>query len=230
MDWYTTAHSLVNYQLRIKDFRPDLVILYHGINDLVRSFAPPDLAFGAPRPDYAHYYGPIARLAFGRHGRPPIPTPYLLDWLLGPGRLYSDRDRTVPARIESFASLPAFERNLRSLVDATRADGVRFVLATQPSLYRKDLGTEEADTLWMPQRLGAERGVHPDLESMERGMAAFNAATRRVAVERGVPWIELADAVPKTLEFFVDGVHYTEAGHERVCDVVFAGLLANGLP
>lgn len=230
MDWYTTAHSLVNYQLRIKDFSPDLVLLYHGINDLLRSFSPPDLAFGAPRSDYAHYYGPIARLAFGRHGKPPIPTPYVIDWLLEPGRLYSDRDRTLPTRIERFASLPAFERNLRSLVEATRADGARLVLATQPSLYREDLAPEEAATLWMPQRLGAESGVHPDAESMTRGMAAFNAVTRRVAAEGGVPWIELAENVPRDLEHFVDGVHYTEAGHVRVAEVVFAGLLANGLP
>jgi lysophospholipase L1-like esterase len=234
MEWYTTAHSLVNYQLRVKDYRPDVVILYHGINDLLRSFAPAHLAFGAPRPDYGHYYGPIARLAFGRHGKAPIPTPHLLDWMLEPGRLYSDLDRTTPTRVDHFPSLAPFERNLRSLADATVADGVRLVLATQPYLYRDDLTPEEAGTLWMAERLGAGsgagKGVHPDRESMARGMAAFNAATRRVAHERGVPWIELAEAVPKDLTHFVDGVHYTEAGNERVAEAVFEGLLAGGLP
>src|SRR5919201_3110956 len=56
--WYTTAHVLINYQLRVRRFEPDLIIVFEAINDLYRSFSPPWWAVGEFKPDYSHYLGP----------------------------------------------------------------------------------------------------------------------------------------------------------------------------
>jgi lysophospholipase L1-like esterase len=64
-DWYTTEHSLIRYLFCIRDLQPDVVIIKHTINDLVRSFCPewwclPGVSY---RRDYSHYLGPVVRLA-----------------------------------------------------------------------------------------------------------------------------------------------------------------------
>ena len=38
--WYTTAHLLIDYQLLVRQFEPDLIIVFEAINDLYRSFSP----------------------------------------------------------------------------------------------------------------------------------------------------------------------------------------------
>jgi hypothetical protein len=59
--WYTTAHLLIDYQLLVRQFEPDLIIVFEAINDLYRSFSPPWWAVGEFRPDYSHYLGPYIR-------------------------------------------------------------------------------------------------------------------------------------------------------------------------
>ena len=49
----------------------------------------------------------------------------------------------------------------------------------------------------------------PSLQSLARAMQAYNDVTRRVAREEDVPLVDLARAVPSTLEYFVDDVHHT---------------------
>ena len=92
LDWYTTEHSLINWLFRLRDFKPDIVILFHGINDLCRSFSPKTLAYGPPRRDYAHFFGPVARLALGHTRQGQIPHPYTVAWAFD--RLLSVVDQT----------------------------------------------------------------------------------------------------------------------------------------
>ncbi|MDF1660392.1 MAG: hypothetical protein P1V97_01370, partial [Planctomycetota bacterium] len=148
VDWYTTQHSLSNYLFRIKDFKPDIIILFHGINDLVRSFSPETLARGPFRSDYGHYYGPVSRLILGRYNAFDFPHPYVVGWL-AEDLLYSDLYQPEPTKIEVFPSLKSFERNLKSLITILKADKVKLVLATQSSFYKEDMKPEESAFLWM---------------------------------------------------------------------------------
>lgn len=222
-EWYTTRHSLSNYLFRLKDFKPDALILYHGINDLCRSFAPARFASGPPRADYAHFWGPMAGPALTPFHRSPLPYPYLLGWL-GQDFLYSDLLAARPTAIDDFASLRPFERNLRSLVAATRADGARLMLATQPYSYREDMSAEERALVWMNSYLCEQDGRYPDISSMARGLAAFNDATRRVAASAELPLVDLAAGVPKDGVHFRDGVHYREAGNQVIAGLVFEAI------
>jgi lysophospholipase L1-like esterase len=63
-DWYSTEHSAIRYFFNVRYLKPSLVIIKHGINDLIRSFVPEWWC----RPgdqyhrDYSHYLGPVVRL------------------------------------------------------------------------------------------------------------------------------------------------------------------------
>src|SRR5439155_17544482 len=59
--WYATPHMLINYQLRVRQYKPDLIITMEAINDLYRSFSPSWWAYGDFKYDYSHYLGPYIR-------------------------------------------------------------------------------------------------------------------------------------------------------------------------
>ncbi len=63
--WHSSEHSVIKYLFKIKDFQPDLIILWHGINDLYRLF--PSEKFSSVREfqaDYSHFLGPMASMVF----------------------------------------------------------------------------------------------------------------------------------------------------------------------
>ena len=136
-------------------------------------------------------------------------------------------DRPVP--MKEFPSLPVFERNLGLIVENTRRDGVQLILATQPSLYRTDLTTEEESLITFNKRLCLRDHIYPDIASMRDGMDLFNRTTIRVAAKFGVPLLDLDAAVPRNEKFFVDDCHYTEAGNLRVARLVYRFLTHNEL-
>ncbi len=235
-DWHSSQHSVMKLLFQIQDYDPDLVIAYHGINDLLRSLVPDDFAEGAYRGDYRHYLGPVTNLV-----RPGLTRRVL--WRLYTGCWFSDfRFDAVPVRgptgrgingvtvmyfpksrpvtIHEWRSLGAFERNLRDFVSIARGSGIRVLLATQPYLYRHDLDDAEKALIWFPQSHHRD-GTRPSLPSMIDGMEQFNATTAGIAEDLGVDFVDLEQMVPKTLDYFYDDVHYTREGNKLVATAFF---------
>jgi hypothetical protein len=228
MDWWTTKHSHINYATYVRDLDPEVVVVMHAINDLYRSFSSPRFSVGAYDPQWSHFYGPAIRGA-----RPHTLIGRLTSswnaWELN-RRWYSkwrfvERDH----ELATFRSLPDFERNLRSLVRTLRADGVRILLLTQPSLYHEGLDMTERARLWFPVTFCATpvdgwRWEVPSVTSMALAMQAYNDAVIRVAAEEGAEVLDLASVVPRTLEYFGDDVHYSAAGAALIAREVARAL------
>lgn len=145
--WHTSQHSLMKYLFKIQDFDPDLVIVWHGINDLCRSCSPPRFLSGDYQADYSHFWGPTAEMVM-KHEEEPDPKPLfgfggsLLATRLSliTNALYQDFRDTKSVRfvdMGEFASLAAFQRNMRGIIRAVQSDGKCLVFATQPYLYRE---------------------------------------------------------------------------------------------
>jgi len=228
--WYTSQHSLINYLFNIRDFEPDIVILWHGINDLYHSFSPPKLGFGEYERDYSQYHGAVGRAIFSHFGPPTRATTGIetIDRLiLAVERLPVATPK--PVEIEQFASLDAFRKNLVAISERMALDGVQLVLCTQANLLRHDLEPEARESLWFAERFCVEDGVYPDFPSMVDGLASFNDVTREVAGECGVPLIDLEQSIEKSTENFLDECHYTAKGNGRVATALTQALLTSGV-
>lgn len=117
-------------------------------------------------------------------------------------------------------AVASFEEHLRRVVRRVQGMGALPVVATYPTLvdssnlarYRSHL---ENERVW-------------NVRLSERGLidaaGKLNAASRRVAEDLAVPLFDAAAAVPRTTEFFADGVHYTDAGAERVAAAAYETL------
>ncbi len=243
-EWHCSAHSLIKYLTRIRSFDPDMIVVYHGINDLYRSFSPEAFAVGPYRSDYSHFHGAVANLV-----RPESTTWQLVrmrlgywcsdlrydrvrvagpdgDGVKGIRQMFFPRSRAI--EIESWRSLGAFERNMGDLIDAALGHAVQVVVASQPSLYRDGLDEEDRELLWFPLA-HQENGTHASIGSMADGMRQVNAISRRIAEEAGVLFVDLDAAVPKDTDHLYDDVHVTARGAACIADALAREIENAGL-
>lgn len=230
-EWHSSQHSVMKLLFTAAEFQPDLVIIYHGINDMVTSLTPNTFSRGKFRGDYGHFYGAIANMRQpGRIGRFLLQSAgghWFSDFRLHAVRINGPYGgglngiqvlmfpRATPAEVE-WKSISSFERNLRDFVQIARSKGIKAVMASQPHIFRRDLGPREREVLLFAIAQQMDDGRMASLESMIQGFDLFNGTARQVAEENGIPFLDLESAVPKTLDFFYDDVHYTPQGNERI--------------
>lgn len=131
----------------------------------------------------------------------------------------SDEERLRLAERVIRRALPAFRRNLRTLGELVQGRGARFVIVSQPTMFRPeappepDLAYPTEDHLQSPAW-----GGRPALYrwAYTSAMRLFNDAAREVAHELGADFVDLERAVPPAWAFFQaeerDGFHMNAAG------------------
>lgn len=120
-------------------------------------------------------------------------------------------------------SLAEYRRNLNHMIDLAKAQGVRVILITQPSLWRPDLSEVERNRLWFGW--GPGFAYFYSVEALEAGLVAYNEQLLTICRERQVECIDLAAALPKDMTVFYDDVHFNEQGSVQVSEVLADYLL-----
>lgn len=214
----TSSVSLGRLQHQVLDLRPSLVVVMHGINDLLGGFHP------GFRGDGRHLPRPLT--ADRR------PRSYLLDALRRRRARGAPRPPLASAatrRIDDYRDFPArlvFARNLRSMAAVAAAHGVPILVLTQPTMYRLDPAPGDAQRFYLLDavvRLGA---TPPDIPSLARGMRAMNDTVRALPRGDGVGVFDLASTVPRSWELFYDECHYTKAGNRHLAAALTPAIAA----
>jgi lysophospholipase L1-like esterase len=218
--WYTTQHILIQYETLLKPLRPDVIVVMETINDLLVNADFSYFSAGPFRPDYGHFFGPMAGPVFHRS----LPETALENL----GRLWHFRERRV-VETDSFPGIASFRRNLETLIDLARLDGTQILLMTQPNLFHENMTPAEEKALYMVRM----EAVGPDRKwstaTARRGFLQYRDALIGVAESKGVPVLDLEAAVPKTLAYFKDDVHYRDSAYDVVAEAVAGFLMENGL-
>lgn len=217
MSAYSSAHSLVRYQLDLVETNPDVVLIMHNINDLTVSYHAA-LADTVVDPSYLVKYGKkgytgqvdgsdvvLSRLASLVRSR-------LLRTSSSPQAL------PEPSMYDLSAGARFFRRNLVSLVRAVEASGAVPVLLTMP---------RSRDPAWVELgRQGdmdtAGLGRLPEAVDFFSDFDRFNDVIRGVAGDRGVPLIDMAGALVEGPDTFVDVVHYSTEGVRSFASTLYA--------
>jgi lysophospholipase L1-like esterase len=247
VDGYTSEHSLIQYLFYIKDFSPDMIIMWHGINDWYYSCTPKQYAYTSYKSDYSHHLGADAQMVFAHFQPSPLLSfhsvlvdqigIFLKDNLYSdittkikqaapfPG-IYSKKSLHKTYKMTSYSSLPSYKRNLQSFITAIKNDQVTLLLGNQPYLYKKNISDTEQKVLLFPvvNCMKAD-GSYPSLESMILAMEAYNKTIEEKAQENSIPFINLEKALPKTLKYFTDDVHYTEKGNAVVANKLYESII-----
>jgi hypothetical protein len=130
-------------------------------------------------------------------------------------RQLQEHARRYPARARGWEDLDlsGFEQSLRTLAGICKESGCRFILCTQPTIYRDDLKPEEEQLLWM-------MGNYTPGSKRHR-MDRINNKLRGVAKQLGVQVVDLDRELPRTTEVFYDDCHFNVEGARRVAELVF---------
>lgn len=218
--WYTTLHTLINYEVNLRQLHPEVIIVMHNINDFLQNADFSYFSKGPFREDYGHFYGPVVYLA-------------------EPGGLFAKFSEKLghfwyyhPREVIDEASFPgeaAFRRNLTTLIELARLDGTSVILMSQPTLLHDGMDAEMHGVCSMVTREAVGSDKQWSFPAAIRGMERYNAAIRETATREGVPFIDLEKAVPKTLTWFFDEVHYQDTTFPLISSTIAREIIRLGL-
>jgi hypothetical protein len=216
--WYTTLHSLINYEVNLRQYKPDVLIVMHTINDLLHNADFCYFSYGSFREDYGHFYGPITKTIKHQGLQNFFVEHFRYFWYHKPRRVIEQ---------EIFPGEIPFERNLHTLIDLAEKDLSTIVFMTQPSLYKNDITKDERAALYMLnyEAIGPDRKW--SYNSAFNGFERYHAIVRNIAKNRGIILIDLEKRIPKSLEYFSDDVHYKDQTFDLIAKEVAEELINN---
>lgn len=209
MGGWTSAEILINFALHLIDLKPDVVVFYHGLNDLEPSLTTPFVSdYSHSRKNLAAIYGRIKIASY-------LPNPSwwksyvcLKRELLGLGNIRHDLLRSVrvkrPGIDNPFMGLDAERRNIRHLIHLCQMNQIQIILSTYTyHLYD---------------------GVRDNRKALrfKEGVQEENEMLRELAEQHGLPLVDIAALIPDDDAYFLDTVHFTPLGMQFVADSVSA--------
>lgn len=136
--WSTSAHMLANYMLLVRSFRPDILIIHQGWNDIaVRNILPeieamPDYshvfqAFSPPRPTDAWMIRLSGLYRFLRHKVDPKPW-----WSFMGSALQKKNIYRAERKFDDLSELKFYQKNIETIIFLAELDKTKVILTTQP--------------------------------------------------------------------------------------------------
>lgn len=226
---YSTPHFLILLELNVLSWEPDLVILSEVINDLSAAYFPgfsPDYSNKYRNsfysvPDYLSRFT-LANVLFQKSQ---------LYWVIRSrvNQLTIQRERTEVRR-ESMGNEPlpeakkVFERNLKSFVVLARANKIGVLLATQALEPEEEYFLRE-----MAYKPYNNIVVYPLHQEFLKHHLSYNKVIEKTAREMNVWFLDNNADFGGKREYFIDAVHYTRKGIERLAENYAEFLIQNNI-
>lgn len=229
---YSTFESAVNFMLRAQDLDPDMIIIYHATNDVRARLVAPvhyrggyelrgtwqtlaeTLPASALQRLLMHKLGDSLQLAFSLDKRLPPPTAAngcQLD-TSGAEAVCANLGMTAAQVLD--ANPPVyFERNLQNIISMAQSRDIATLLLTwaySPYVYDAPNG----DVMSQPFRQAA--------------VAEHNAIIRELAAEQDLLFYDLAANLPSDRQYWINGVHQSEAGASEMARQLADYLAGSG--
>lgn len=218
---YTTWEILADFQFRVLELEPDMLIFYEAVNDLVvreqvsvdcyRGLNP-QRGLNGQRGLFVERTAALPASALYRMIAIPLrwmPNPLALDSAFEPTRVEcapDGGDMTLEKRLEANAPV-YYERNIRNLMVLAQANGVQPVISSW--VYNVESTRPE---LW------------------RSAIAEHNAITRRIAEDMDIAYIDLAADYPvNSANWEADAIHLLASGTREQAQLYAAFLVENDL-
>lgn len=233
---------------RLVQMEPDMIIWLTGGTDLTsRSLA---------NYDYLHYTMADAQgnqlSQFDSSGKMPLLKFLAFDFQIT-RRIYYFREKLYPRTTDVFknlspkdvylkaveldkarpltdekppVNLTAYTNNLLTIIGVTQAHGIQLVLVTQATTWNSTVDPEARNWHWMRS---SPSGVRYREDLLDEAMETLNDGMRQLAVKHSVSLYDLADLMPKSLEFFYDDVHFNVKGAQTAGEGIATFILEKNL-
>ena len=199
--WYTSLHSLINFETNLRQYRPDVIILTHNINDLLQNADFSYFSKGPFRKDYGHFYGPSAMI-FEKTG--------LFGSLLNKFSPMWYHTPRITFEQDTFPGLESFTRNINTLIDLASIDSIKVILLTQPNILSENMDEQIKQICYMVNNEAVGENKRWGYQTAYNGMRQYNERMKAISENRKVYFIDLEKHIPKSITYFSDEVHYKD--------------------
>ena len=205
MGGWTSAEILINFELTVLDFNPDIVLLYHGFNDLEPSITP------GFKSDYSHARRNMA-VKFSNYKianlLPNIPFlhsyEYVKTRLLGTGNIRNDLFTLIrtsePDLNLPFQGISTEKRNISSLINICRGNKINTILSS---------------FVYFDFMQGKDAKANKYFE----GVRLENRMSKELSAEFNAPFVDIFNLMPKEERYFVDTVHFSPEGMKKMAEL-----------
>lgn len=205
---FNAGLSRERFEQLVKSFQPDLVVIYHANNDLIR--------FSRSAARKAGVYNLVDQSLSW------ISSWSLLSYLVEKNILFILRQHNIfKLKVDPDTLAEPFGRELRNLVRSVKSSGAKVALVTFSTRLRRSMSASERKAAavthlyYMPYMT-----PNTFLDSFD----AYNRVIRAVAKEENAVLIEAATAIPADDRHFTDSVHFTDRGAEVMANVISESL------
>jgi lysophospholipase L1-like esterase len=206
IEGYDSGHALGRIRDDVLKYDPDLVTIYVGWNDLMKT-RPGSVAAGGR----GTWLGTVLSHSYLYKGLSKVIFFYLRPMLISPGLSGEESEYHV---FDRFASA-AYEENITAMVELLRKHGVRVLLLTRPTVLSREMSAEDlkARNVFFP--------YFPEAYSVPRLLSlhnAYNNTIRRLATRLRVPILDLDEVFNRQDKraLFWDTMHPSKKGHELI--------------
>ena len=195
---YTSSDLLVRFLLQIIDTSPDVLVIYHGYND-ISSYLTPNF-----KSDYSHSRKNLGETYYKFYiGSllPYIPINFINflqnKWFSQNSR-YSLVDSITKGKLETNnrveEGLRSYERNLQNIITICKSRNIEVILSTYCFYLHEKVKTSEIHKLY------------------ETIVIKENFVIKKLAEENKLKLVDAYNLIPKDNKNFVDTVHFTPDG------------------
>tara|TARA_B100000700_G_scaffold257355_1_gene291056 strand:+ start:903 stop:2114 length:1212 start_codon:yes stop_codon:yes gene_type:complete len=196
---YNSADSLVRFLLKDVDTNPDILIIYHAIND-IRSYLTPGFTS-----DYSHSRKNLGEVYWKFFIGSKIPNlqikfiNYLKNKFLFPSSeqyslLEVIKKGQIDPKMDYTNGLKTYERNIQHIIDISLRKKIKVVLCTFCMYLYPRIKDDPLQNLY------------------KKIVSEENKILRKLATQNDLTLVDTASLIEKSDENFVDAVHFTPKG------------------
>ena len=199
----TSAEILIDFELNIIDTEPDIVVLYHGYNDLA-----PSLTLGF-KSDYSHAkrnlgeIWPYYRISSVFPDLPIASYNFFMIHVFGQNIRYSLLDAISRGKVDlssNFNGLQTYQRNIEHIVNLCKSNGITVILSTFCHYMYEDVKNSKVHLKY------------------HEGVLLENDVMRKIAEKHVLPLVDNNILFPYEDRFFVDSIHFSPEGMRKLAE------------
>ncbi len=230
---YASWESLINFELRVLDLDPDMIIIYHGVNDILVRFIWPRDAYKGDNS--------------GASTAPSMSMPNILEYStlmrylmirLGIVKPHSTLERSLKKTPETNYSIEFFNQKAGSRYPAgifKQVSAEKMLMTNKPEYFRRNIENiiaiaqfREIETVIATFAYCPNFDDSPIVSCKEYVLAydEMNQVLKSLSQKMQVNIFDFADVFPKDKIYFTDGIHVNAEG-VKLKAKMFADYLIN---
>lgn len=150
-----------------------------------------------------------------------------VEYLVEKGDYFTKQNNSLerPVKKEFFPDKVAgeYEKQLNILHQKCSKSNIKCIFITQPNGYQSGAPEDLKKRFWMTPP-DQDQDYTLTLESLQHISKLYNNRLINFANSHGYNYCDLASAIPASLEYFYDDVHFTAKGSEAVAEFLFTCL------